>query len=245
MGSRSDASGNSHGSYDGRFVVFATPSQNLTDDDLSGSGAYHYEVFGYDRQYQSTIWLSRNTGGEQSLYTNVYPSISDNGRFVAYYAQSDDQAPSDTNEKGDIVLLDRDVDNDGVLDEVGQTARLVVSRTETGAQISDADSGPQSCVAGDGFAVAFNTPSDQPSELDENEEADVYVRSLCHPDRACVADIDGDGMIDLDDLSAVLAASGATCGDAEYDAAADLNCDCAVDLTDLSAVLANYGNPCP
>jgi hypothetical protein len=59
----------------------------------------------------------------------------------------------------------------------------------------------------------------------------------------CPGDLDGDGDVDLTDLSQLLANYGVTSG-AEYEDG-DLDGDGDVDLTDLSALLAVYGTTCP
>lgn len=58
---------------------------------------------------------------------------------------------------------------------------------------------------------------------------------------ATPGDVDGDGDVDLTDLSLLLAAFGATSGAPEYNPGADLNRDGVVDLADLALLLANFG----
>lgn len=60
----------------------------------------------------------------------------------------------------------------------------------------------------------------------------------------CPGDINGDFIIDLSDLAAVLGAYGTSTGDPGYNAAADLNSDGIIDLSDLAAILGLYGSSC-
>lgn len=54
-------------------------------------------------------------------------------------------------------------------------------------------------------------------------------------------DVDGDGDVDLNDLSLLLVAFGSTSSDGNYNPDADFDGDGDVDLGDLSTLLANYG----
>lgn len=55
-------------------------------------------------------------------------------------------------------------------------------------------------------------------------------------------DLDGDGDVDLSDLTLMLAAYGSCSGDASYLAAADIDESGCVELGDLTTLLANYGS---
>ncbi len=61
----------------------------------------------------------------------------------------------------------------------------------------------------------------------------------------CRADINADGIVDVSDLSRVLAGFGSACGDPAYDADSDLNGDGVIDVADLSVMLAATGSTCP
>jgi len=62
---------------------------------------------------------------------------------------------------------------------------------------------------------------------------------------ACPGDVNGDGAVNLSDLSLLLAAFGTSSGDAGYNAGADFNDSGTIDLSDLSVLLANFGTTCP
>jgi uncharacterized membrane protein len=55
-------------------------------------------------------------------------------------------------------------------------------------------------------------------------------------------DVDGDGDVDLGDLSRLLTVFGLCAGDAGFDAAADFDASGCVELSDLAVLLANFGS---
>lgn len=57
----------------------------------------------------------------------------------------------------------------------------------------------------------------------------------------CVGDLNGDGLTDLTDLSALLSAYGTNSGDPGYLASADLDHNGVIDLSDLAVMLGAYG----
>lgn len=60
----------------------------------------------------------------------------------------------------------------------------------------------------------------------------------------CVGDVNGDGVVDLSDLTALLSAFGSATGDLAYNAAADFDNNGLVDLSDLTTLLSAFGTPC-
>ena len=60
-----------------------------------------------------------------------------------------------------------------------------------------------------------------------------------------VGDINGDGIVDITDLTIVAVAYGRFQGEPGYNPDADLNKDGIVDIGDISIVTMNFGKTCP
>ncbi len=61
----------------------------------------------------------------------------------------------------------------------------------------------------------------------------------------CPGNVNGDQVVDLSDLTLLLAAFGSSSGDPGYNANADLDASGSVELSDLALLLANFGTTCP
>jgi Tol biopolymer transport system component len=66
--------------HNGRFVTFFSSSTNLVPDDTNGAD----DVFVHDRKTGETELVSVNSAGEQGNGLSYLPSISADGRFVAF-----------------------------------------------------------------------------------------------------------------------------------------------------------------
>lgn len=58
----------------------------------------------------------------------------------------------------------------------------------------------------------------------------------------CPGDADGDGAVDMADISLVIGCFGASRGDSGWDSRADLNHDDTIDMVDIGIVIDNFGN---
>jgi Tol biopolymer transport system component len=106
-------------SADGRFVAFVSHASNLVPDDNNDE----YDIFVHDRQTGETERVSVSSAGAESNGFDWWPSISDDGRYVAFESGASNLVPGDTNicrpqhDPGDCAdvsdVCPDDSDNDG------------------------------------------------------------------------------------------------------------------------------------
>lgn len=84
-------------SGDGRFVAYASEQANIVPGDTNTSCVLDYigfisctDVFVFDRQTASTIRASVNTAGSQLVYGGYGPTLSADGRYVAFLSPGPD-----------------------------------------------------------------------------------------------------------------------------------------------------------
>src|SRR5204863_446422 len=109
-------------SADGRFVVF----DSLSPDLVSGDGNAKIDIFVHDRDLDgngifdeagvgktTTVRVSVDSSGAEATgpgFGAVDASISDDGRFVAFYGDFTNLVANDTNGVYDVFVHDRDAD---------------------------------------------------------------------------------------------------------------------------------------
>jgi Tol biopolymer transport system component len=160
-------------SADGRYVGFSSKSTNLVEGDTNELE----DVFVHDRQTRQTVLVSLNSEGKQTTDCgghNRLPSLSADGRFVAFESPSAELVPGDTNRKWDVFMHDRDTDQDGIFDELGTTSTVRVSVSSAESQGNCASS--YACISADGRFVAFESCADNLVDGDTNKIDDVFVR---------------------------------------------------------------------
>ncbi|HVW33671.1 MAG TPA: hypothetical protein VHL53_14120 [Acidimicrobiia bacterium] len=91
-------------SADGRFIAYWSNASNLVAGDTNKTG----DVFVFDRNDGSTVRESENEDRVQGDGMSSDPSISPDGRYVAFWSGATNLVPDDTNGKRDIFLVDRD-----------------------------------------------------------------------------------------------------------------------------------------
>ncbi len=128
-------------SADGRYVAFQSSANNLVPDDINDSG----DIFVRDRQTGITEIVSIASDGTQANGYSDEPSISADGRYVAFTSRASNLVPGDTNEYTDIFVRDR---------QTGTTERVNVA--DDGNQ-ANAGSWEKPSISADGRYVAFQS----------------------------------------------------------------------------------------
>jgi Tol biopolymer transport system component len=145
-------------SADGRFVAFTTSATNVVPGDTNGVG----DVFIRDRQTHATERVSVNSSGAQANRVSYSPSISADGRFVAFASKAANLVSGDTNNGDDVFVRDR---------QTGRTERVSVKTG--GAQANNASFGP--AISADGRYVAFISRATNLVAGDTNGMDDVFI----------------------------------------------------------------------
>jgi len=97
-----DNSGATSISADGRYVSYSSFATNLVPNDTNNSP----DVFVYDTATQTTKRVSVTNNGVEGTGGSYSPSISADGRYVAYWSMSDNLVTGDTNNSWDVFLYD-------------------------------------------------------------------------------------------------------------------------------------------
>jgi Tol biopolymer transport system component len=153
-------------SADGRYVAFTS-----FDPDLSGEATPDGGVYVRDLQAGTTILASRanGPGGAAAAGYSRAPSISADGRHVAFESQANNLVTEDSKDEGQEDVFVRDLDS-------GVTELISRATGPTGAPATDWSFEPS--ISGDGRYVAFMSRAALvPEDIDgEHSPEDVYVR---------------------------------------------------------------------
>ena len=160
-------------STDGRYVAFGSRASNLISGDTNGTE----DVFVHDRTTGVTSRVSIASDGTEgnSVFDNNggndgagSPSISGDGRYVAFMSTASNLVPGDANGALDAFVHDR---------VTGATSRVDVASDGTeGSAGTEAGIGPS--ISADGLYVAFESAASNLVTGDNNNAMDVFVRSL-------------------------------------------------------------------
>lgn len=162
-------------SADGRFVAFTSTSSNLAP----GQSANACHILVHDRTNGKTELASLSTTGEPATGDCLYPSISDDGRFVAFASFASNLVEDDSNDRSDIFVHDR---------HTGETTRVSVSAR--GNEGDDHSSLP--VISADGRFVAYSSDASSLAPNDANQRRDIFVHDR-HTGEVELVSVDSNG----------------------------------------------------
>ncbi|MER7043531.1 RICIN domain-containing protein [Streptomyces jumonjinensis] len=145
-------------SADGRYVAFESSAANLVAGDTNNA----LDVFVRDRQSGATERVSLSSGGGQGLLSSYAPSISGDGRYVAFSSDAETLVPYDTNAVEDVFVRDR---------QAGTTVRASVNGS--GVQGDKLSNQPEISVSGQ--YVVFQSEAANLVPGDTNNAQDLFV----------------------------------------------------------------------
>ncbi len=149
-------------SADGRYFAF-TAWENFLPDDTNG----RWDLFVSDIFTGQITRVDVDSNGNQQVDGNTFdPSISADGRYVAFSSTSTSLVANDTNAQSDIFVHDL---------LAGTTTRI--STDSSGTQASGGESASPS-ISADGRYIAFKSAATNLVEGDTNTKTDVFVRDM-------------------------------------------------------------------
>lgn len=145
----------------GRFVAFDSFGSNLVPNDTNGN----LDVFVKDLRTGRLTRVSTDAAGNQGNAGSDTPSISADGRFVAFDSFASNLVPGDANNRPDVIVKDL------------RTGRVTLASADAaGNQGNDSSYNPS--LSGDGRSVAFISYASNLVPGDANNEVDVFVKDL-------------------------------------------------------------------
>lgn len=160
--------GNNHSnrpriSFDGRYVVYDSAANNLVTNAAEGGpdGGGNRDCFMRDLSTSFTRRISvTSAGGDPNNQSDV-PSVSGDGRYVAYRSNASNIHPDDDGPENDIFLFD------------AQLGTIIICSQHTfGTQAGNSCNFP--VITADGQFIVFQSGSSAMVNGDNNNRTDVY-----------------------------------------------------------------------
>ncbi len=147
-------------SFDGRFVAYKSLANNLVPNDHNNT----VDVFVRDRTRGTTERVSVNTFGGDANDASYPPSISFDGRFVAFGSAANNLVHSDFNELPSVFVRD-----------ITMGFTLLVDVNDAGEQADAATLDVPPAISGDGRQIGYVSLATNLNPNDRNDSADVYL----------------------------------------------------------------------
>ncbi len=163
-------------SADGRYIAFTSSASNLVPGDTNRNS----DVFVHDTVTGTTSRVSIDSDGHQANGSSWHPSISADGRHIAYGSRASNLVAGDSNGRDDVFVHDT---------VTGTTRR--VSIDSNGNQASSDLEAPS--ISADGRYIAFTSQASNLVAGDTNGADDVFVHdTLTGTTRRVSTNSDGD-----------------------------------------------------
>jgi Tol biopolymer transport system component len=146
-------------SGDGKLVSFTSDATNLFGSDANGD----QDIFVHNRNQGTTRRISVSSADEEADGFSGSPSISGDGRYVAFESFAENLIANDTNNVTDVFIRDRK-----------RQTTVRVSLTNAGAEGNSESSYP--FISANGRFVAFQSSATNLIGNDTNAATDIYVR---------------------------------------------------------------------
>lgn len=157
-------------SADGRSVAYASSWDMIAGEEHPG-GFMEQHIYVHDRQTGLATRASASSDGEMAeapdapFQASFHPTLSADGRYVAYSSNADNLVPGITNERDDVFLHDQ---------QTGETTR--VSVTADGQEGEGSSGDP--AISANGRYVAFTSVSNLIDEGGSHVFGRIYLRDL-------------------------------------------------------------------
>ena len=178
-------------SANGRYIAFQSDAYNLVTNDTNNTT----DIFVHDREMGLTDLVSLNSENQQGNSTSSEPTISAEGRYIAFHSYATNLVKNDTNKRVDVFVQDR---------ETRELTR--VSVTSEGKQAEGASFG--AAISANGRYVAFTSDVTHFVMGDTNKATDVFVHDRETGETHCVSVNSLGELGNADSFDPVLSAEG-------------------------------------
>ena len=146
---------------DGNYVAFYSLASNLVVGDTNGS----WDVFVRNMLTGTTSRVSVASNSQQGNGHSYQPSISADGRFIAFYSEASNLVTVDTNGKYDIFVHD-----------MLTRATIRVSVDSNGEQLDASSQNPS--ISADGRYVVFESDAADPDPEDNSSLIEIFLHDI-------------------------------------------------------------------
>ncbi|HXT39066.1 MAG TPA: hypothetical protein VN887_03495 [Candidatus Angelobacter sp.] len=154
-------------SADGRFVTFVSDAADLVTNADAGT----YQVYIRDMANGTTKLVSADINGGTSGDTGgAIPTLSADGRYIAFDSFDGDYVVNDNNDAFDVFVRDTTTDTTDLVSRSAPTGQSLTANNLSSVGVNS--------LSADGRFVAFTSLADNVVTNDGNGNQDIFVRDL-------------------------------------------------------------------